>query len=123
LVQGDEGPAQVVRLGHRGTPSLDAATKLPFPRRPPDSISGSHLARVPLFSGRGGLIGYLNSRSKEQRFSREPRMGSPAAEAEFAGLAGGGEWFRTFSSALGRQRFCGFVRVGPDLPAHRSSEQ
>jgi hypothetical protein len=30
LVQGDEKPAQVVRLGHRGTPSLDAATKLPF---------------------------------------------------------------------------------------------
>jgi hypothetical protein len=29
LVQGDEGPAQVVRLGHRGTPSLNAATKLP----------------------------------------------------------------------------------------------
>src|SRR5690349_11431254 len=42
LVQGDEGPAQVVRLGHRGTPSLDAATKLPFPRRPPHSISWSH---------------------------------------------------------------------------------
>src|SRR5271170_1115857 len=41
LVQGDEGPAQVVRLGHRGTPSLDAATKLPFPRRPPHSISWS----------------------------------------------------------------------------------
>src|SRR5437764_15273652 len=30
LVQGDEGSAQVVRLGHSGTPSLDAATKLPF---------------------------------------------------------------------------------------------
>src|SRR5499427_8954220 len=29
LVQGDEGPAQVVRLGHRGTPSVNAATKLP----------------------------------------------------------------------------------------------
>jgi hypothetical protein len=29
LVQGDEGSAQVGRLGHRGTPSLDAATKLP----------------------------------------------------------------------------------------------
>src|SRR5271154_5069946 len=28
LVQGDEGPAQVVRLRHRGTPSLNAATKL-----------------------------------------------------------------------------------------------
>src|ERR1700731_2195194 len=38
LVEGDEGPAQVVRLGHRGTPSLDAATKLPCPRRPPHSI-------------------------------------------------------------------------------------
>src|SRR5205807_2474861 len=41
LVQGDEGPAQVVRLGHRGTPSLDAATKLPFPRRLPHRISWS----------------------------------------------------------------------------------
>src|SRR5712675_974235 len=41
LVQGDEGPAQIVRLGHRGTPSLDAATKLPFPRRPPHRISRS----------------------------------------------------------------------------------
>src|ERR1700730_13023487 len=41
LVEGDEGSAQVVRLGHRGTPSLDAATKLPFPRRPPHSISRS----------------------------------------------------------------------------------
>src|SRR6516225_5226631 len=29
LVQGDEGPAQVVWLGHRGTPSVNAATKLP----------------------------------------------------------------------------------------------
>src|ERR1700730_15949519 len=40
-VEGDEGPAQVVRLGHRGTPSLDAATKLPFPRRPPIASLGS----------------------------------------------------------------------------------
>src|SRR3954449_7964326 len=40
LVQGDEGPAQVVRLGHRGTPSLDAATKLPFlAARPIESLS------------------------------------------------------------------------------------
>src|ERR1700756_2255964 len=29
LVQGDEGPAQVVWLGHRGTPSVNPATKLP----------------------------------------------------------------------------------------------
>src|SRR5262245_66045912 len=39
LVQGDEGPAQVVRLGHRGTPfGSIAATKLPRPRRPPHRI-------------------------------------------------------------------------------------
>src|SRR2546421_9135682 len=50
LVQGDEGPAQVVRLGHRGTPSLDAATKLPFPRRPPHRISWSHPMGVGLFT-------------------------------------------------------------------------
>src|SRR5271168_4097050 len=43
LIQGDEGPAQVVRLRHRGTPSVHAATKLPFPRRPPHRISRSHL--------------------------------------------------------------------------------
>jgi hypothetical protein len=43
LVQGDEGPAQVVRLGHRGTPSVHAATKLPRPRRPPHSICWSHI--------------------------------------------------------------------------------
>src|SRR6202035_542305 len=33
LVQGDEGPAQVVRLGHRGTPSVHTATMVPSPRR------------------------------------------------------------------------------------------
>jgi hypothetical protein len=38
LVQGDEGPAQIVRLGHRGTPSVRTATKLPCSRRPPHSI-------------------------------------------------------------------------------------
>ena len=39
LVQGDEGPAQVVRLGHRGTPfGSIAATKLPRPRRTPHRI-------------------------------------------------------------------------------------
>jgi hypothetical protein len=38
-------------------------------------------------------------------------------------LTAGAEWIRTFSPALDRQRFVGFVRVGADLPAHRSSEQ
>src|SRR3954454_21361756 len=43
LVQGDEGPAQVVRLGHLALHQLYAATKLPFPRRPPHSVSQSRL--------------------------------------------------------------------------------
>ena len=40
-------------------------------------------------------------------------------------LSAGAEWIRTFSSALerDRQRFRGFVRVGADLPPHRSSER
>jgi hypothetical protein len=28
LVQGDEGPAQVVRLGHRGTPSVTCSDEV-----------------------------------------------------------------------------------------------
>src|SRR5712675_1797110 len=57
LVQGDEGPAQVVRLGHRGTPSVHAATKLPLSRRPPHSISWSH------FSARATLSLFATSRN------------------------------------------------------------
>jgi len=28
LVQGHEGPAQIVRLGHRGTPSIDVSDEI-----------------------------------------------------------------------------------------------
>jgi hypothetical protein len=28
LVQGDEGPAQIVRLGHRDTPSIDVSDEI-----------------------------------------------------------------------------------------------
>src|ERR1700751_5808966 len=28
LVQGNEGPAQIVRLGHRGTPSIDVSDEI-----------------------------------------------------------------------------------------------
>src|SRR6516162_1136710 len=38
LVQGDEGPAQVVRLGHRGTPSVTCSDEVAISRRPPHSI-------------------------------------------------------------------------------------
>jgi hypothetical protein len=43
LVQGDEGSAQVVRLGHCGTPSIDAATKLPFLAARPIASIGPRL--------------------------------------------------------------------------------
>src|ERR1700674_2275724 len=39
LVQGDEGPARVVWMRHRGTPSGHSATMVPSPRRLPHSIS------------------------------------------------------------------------------------
>src|SRR5205823_5079448 len=38
LVQGDEGSAQVVRLGHRGTPSVTCSDEVAISRRPPHSI-------------------------------------------------------------------------------------
>src|ERR1700747_1232004 len=47
LVQGDEGPAQVVRRGHRGLHRLATATMVPSPRRLPHSISGSHPRATP----------------------------------------------------------------------------
>src|SRR5215469_4459090 len=58
LVQGDEGPAQVVRLGHRGTPSVNAATKLPSLRRPPHRIFRfrARWASVPRFRFRPPLV-------------------------------------------------------------------
>src|SRR6516162_1152233 len=51
LVQGNEGPAQIVRLGHRGTPSIDVSDEIAIlAARPiaslcwgkPDSNSRSH---------------------------------------------------------------------------------
>src|ERR1700747_2068144 len=39
LVQGHEGPTQIVRLGHRGTPSIDVKRRNCHLRRPPHSIS------------------------------------------------------------------------------------
>src|SRR5437588_12414098 len=46
LVQGDEGPAQVVRLGHRGTPSIRCSDEVAIPRRPTHSVSRSRLSRA-----------------------------------------------------------------------------
>src|ERR1700746_173426 len=35
LVQGHEGPAQIVRLGHRGTPSIDVSYEIAIPAARP----------------------------------------------------------------------------------------
>jgi hypothetical protein len=51
------------------------------------------------------------------------KLGQGDEEPMVCRLTAGAEWIRTFSPALDRQRFVGFVRVGADLPAHRSSEQ
>src|SRR6201993_3204469 len=39
LVQGDEGPAQVVRLGHRGTPSVTCSDEVAILAARPHSVS------------------------------------------------------------------------------------
>ena len=39
LVQGDEGSAQIVRLGHRGTPSIDVSDEIAILAARPHSIS------------------------------------------------------------------------------------
>src|SRR3984893_4467959 len=64
-VQGDEGPAQVVRLGHRGTPSLHAATKLPFLAARPIASFGPALAKALLPEG-------MPERSAGRRTKRRP---------------------------------------------------
>src|SRR3984893_6578930 len=87
LVQGDEGPAQVVQLGHRGTPSVHAATKLPFPRRPPHRISPllTLWARSPFELIEMFLLvcmGLLGGVISVMRCFVDPRLKSPA-RAEF----------------------------------------
>src|SRR5208282_2446405 len=51
---------------------------------------------------------------------KRPRQ-KTVAEPMVRRLCAGGRRIRTIGSALDRQRFRGFVRVGTDLPAHRSS--
>ena len=58
-----------------------------------------------------------------RRASPGPLPGDDAFGTIVRRLRAGAEWIQTFSPALDRQRFVGFVRVGADLPAHRTSEQ
>src|SRR5205809_6311011 len=51
LVEGDEGPAQVVRLGHRALHQLGVATMVPSPRRLPHTISPAERAGFELLAG------------------------------------------------------------------------
>src|SRR5580692_10771887 len=69
LVQGDEGPAQVVRLGHQGTPSVGYSDDVPFPRRLPHTIS--------LLEGDGFELPV-------------PQVGAPRQSLVRTGLAAGG---------------------------------
>ena len=55
-VQGDEGSAQVVWLGHRGTPSVTCSDEVAISRRPPYSISRSHRG-----ISAGGVVGILDA--------------------------------------------------------------
>src|SRR5262249_44969368 len=50
LVQGDEGSAQIVWLGHRGTPSVRCSDEVAMPRRPPHSVYQFRSCERPLLS-------------------------------------------------------------------------
>src|SRR5262249_8423770 len=78
LVQGDEGSAQVVRLGHRGTPSINAATKLPFPPPP----APYHLS-VPREIGRGFEVRTVARRAPggPKHLPRSRQRDSPSGRA------------------------------------------
>jgi hypothetical protein len=56
LVQGDESSAQLILLGHRGTPSIRCSDEVAIPRRPPHSVYWSHMRRC-RFGCRPELIG------------------------------------------------------------------
>src|SRR5246500_5181482 len=51
LVQGHEGPAQIVRLGHRDTPSIDVSDEVAILAARPHSISPLEQRRFELVWG------------------------------------------------------------------------
>jgi hypothetical protein len=62
LVQGDEGPAQVVRLGHRGTPSIRCSDEVATSSPPPiASVSPAEKASLSAMT-LGHRSGRLSSR-------------------------------------------------------------
>src|SRR5215472_15925983 len=70
LVQGDEGSAQVIRLGHRGTPSVTCSDEVAISRRPPHSIYWSRHGETPF--GRAMWAPH-GSTSSERHWSWEGR--------------------------------------------------
>src|SRR5438309_3610829 len=78
LVQGDEGPAQVVRLGHRGTPSIKMQRRSChlLAARPIES-SGSAQARTTTGSASCAPPGQSNAPAARPRLERRA---STAAE-------------------------------------------
>src|SRR5215469_4122261 len=89
LVQGDEGPAQVVRPGHRSTPSVRfAATKLPSLRHPPHRIFRfrARMAIVPslrALSNSGKLFGFRRRTCRPQRPKFRIHFPSAASRANY----------------------------------------
>src|ERR1700730_4054415 len=85
LVQGDEGPAQVVRLGHRALHRLDTATKLP-------SLAARPIASVgpPRAETARGFRGPARYRGLSSRFVSAPfcELG-PAGTDQTIGIFGG----------------------------------
>ena len=72
LVQGDEGPAQVVGWGIAALHRLATATMVPSPRRLPHSISGSTRCATPPRQPQGSLLTPRWRRSRFEHLGPRP---------------------------------------------------
>src|ERR1700749_3196601 len=84
LVQGDEGPAQIVRLGHRDTPSIDVSDEIAIlAARPIASLSAGRSEIRTL--GPSRKTRYLSQQARARRREINSRQGDQAARQSSRG--------------------------------------
>src|SRR6516164_856513 len=73
LVQGDEGPAQIVRLGHRGTPSIDVSDEIAIlaARRIASLSAGGNRIRTSGTAEDAGLVADLYAHNASRRIPQK----------------------------------------------------
>src|SRR6516225_3189675 len=113
LVQGNEGPAQIVRLGHRATPSIDVSDEIAIlAARPIASLRWREMDSNFQFLGTFGSLTDLGDTRAAQRWKH-------CTKQKVRRRCAGGKWIRIFCSAGGFEASM-FV-LGRNLAFHRSS--